>query len=58
MSWSRRLTVSSVLSESYLVPVSIIDGVRHAARNVSMAQIITQTRLSIFDLGTEATFQY
>lgn len=54
----RTRTVSSVLSEAYLVPVSIVDRVRDAAGNVPMTQIITQTSLSIFDLGTETTLQY
>lgn len=35
---------------SYPVPVPIIDGEWNAARDVPMAQIITKTHLSVFDL--------
>lgn len=35
---------------TYLVPVAIVNGVRDAAGDVSMTQIITKAHLSIFDL--------
>lgn len=35
---------------SYPVPVAIVDGEGNAARDVTVAQIITQTHLSVFDL--------